>query len=61
MITTSKDASDKSDAEILKYSLRYVLKCDLAKSKRSLARFLDSAFALWGNADVAAVHSLDEK
>ena len=61
MIITSKDGwCDKSDAEILNSLKDWVSSCDV-DFKREALKKIDSAFALWGNAEyVAAVHLLDE-
>lgn len=61
MMATSKDGwCEKSDAEILNNLKAWVSSCDV-DFKREALKKIDSAFALWGNAEyVAAVDLLDE-
>ena len=62
MMVTSKDGfCDKSDAEILESLKAWVMKCDVKYVKSDALKKIDSAFALWANAQyVSALRLLDE-
>lgn len=62
MITTSKDGwCNMSDAEILNSLKDWVSRCDVKYVKSDALKKIDSAFALWANAQyVSALRLLDE-
>lgn len=62
MMVTSKDGwCSKSDAEILESLKAWVMKCDVKYVKSDALKKIDSAFALWANAQyVSALRLLDE-